>query len=61
MKKFEKSLGFRNMQEKLENDDVLKRLSLVKTTSWQHRFFDLTNLAPMWLRTYEYMKNTLQN
>ena len=41
--------------------NYFKRLSLVKTTSWQHRFFDLTNLAPMWLRTYEYMKNTLQN
>ena len=40
---------------------LLKRLSLVKTTSWQHRFSDLTNLAPMWLRTYEYMKSTLQN
>ena len=39
----------------------LKRLHLVKTTSWQHRFLDLTNLAPMWLRTYEYMKSTLQN
>ena len=33
----------------------------MKTTSWQHRFLDLTNLAPMWLRTYEYMKSTLQN
>ena len=33
----------------------------MKTTSWQHRFLNLTNLAPMWLRTYEYMKGTLQN
>ena len=41
--------------------ELFKRLHLVKTTSWQHRFLDLTNLAPMWLRTYEYMKNTLQN
>ena len=40
---------------------LLKRLYLVKTTSWQHRFFDLANLSPMWLGTYEYMKNTLQN
>ena len=39
---------------------IFKRLRLVKTTSWQHRFLDLTNLAPMWLRTYEYMKSTLQ-
>ena len=39
----------------------IKRLYLVKTTSWQHRFFDLANLSPMWLGTYEYMKNTLQN
>ena len=38
---------------------IFKRLHLVKTTSWQHRSLDLTNLAPMWLRTYEYMKNTL--
>ena len=40
---------------------VLKRLYLVKTTRWQHRFFDLASLSPMWLGTYEYMKNTLQN
>ena len=39
----------------------LKRLYLVKTTRWQHRFFDLASLSPMWLGTYEYMKNTLQN
>ena len=38
-----------------------KRLYLVKTTRWQHRFFDLASLSPMWLGTYEYMKNTLQN
>ena len=52
-----------NIKEKQSKTDmyILKRLSLVKTTSWQHRFLDLTNLAPMWLRTYEYMKNTLQN
>jgi hypothetical protein len=41
--------------------NCIKRLHLVKTTSWQHRFLDLTNLAPMWLCTYEYMKSTLQN
>ena len=40
---------------------TLKRLSLVKTTSWQHRFLDLAILAPMWLGTYEYMKTTLEN
>ena len=40
---------------------ALKRLYLVKTTRWQHRFFDLASLSPMWLGTYEYMKNTLQN
>ena len=39
----------------------VKRLSLVKTTSWQHRFLDLAILAPMWLGTYEYMKTTLEN
>ena len=39
---------------------VLKRLYLVKTTSWQHRFFDLTILSPIWFGTYEYMKNTLK-
>ena len=33
----------------------------MKTTGWQHRFFDLTILSPIWLGTYEYMKNTLQN
>ena len=32
----------------------------MKTTRWQHRFFDLTYLVPIWLGTYEYMKNTLQ-
>ena len=40
---------------------AFKRLYLVKTTRWQHRFFDLASLSPMWLGTYEYMKNTLQN
>ena len=39
---------------------LLKRLRLVKTTSWQNRFSDLANLAPMWLRTYKYMKSALQ-
>jgi ankyrin repeat protein len=34
--------------------NFIKRLHLVKTTSLRHRFLDLTNLAPMWLRTYEY-------
>ena len=34
------------------NEEVhIKRLCLVKTTSWQHRFFDLTILSPMWLGT----------
>ena len=46
---------------RLNSGYLLKRLYLVKTTSWQHRFFDLANLSPMWLGTYEYMKNTLQN
>ena len=32
----------------------------MKTTGWQHRFFDLTILSPIWLGTYEYMKNTLK-
>ena len=36
-------------------------LRLGKATSWKHRFLDLTNLAPMWLCTYKYMKSTLQN
>ena len=45
----------------LHYSHLLKRLYLVKTTSWQHRFFDLANLSPKWLGTYEYMKNTLQN
>ena len=40
---------------------VLKRLCLVKTTSWQHRFFDLTILSPIWLGTYECMKSSLEN
>ena len=34
---------------------VLRRLLLVKTTSWQHRFLDLTNLVPMWLCNYVIM------
>ena len=38
----------------------LKRLSLGNTTGWQHRFSDLTILSPIWLGTYEYMKNTLK-
>ena len=46
---------------KTYHQSCFKRLYLVKTTSWQHRFFDLANLSPMWLGTYEYMKNTLQN
>ena len=36
-----------------------KRLRLGKTTGWQHRFFDLTILSPIWLGTYEYMKKSL--
>ena len=31
-----------------------KRLRLGKTTGWQHRFFDLTILSPIWLGTYDY-------
>ena len=31
----------------------IKRLRLGKTTGWQHRFFDLTILSPLWLGTYE--------
>ena len=38
----------------------LKRLRLGKTTGWQHRFFDLTILSPIWLGTYDYMNNTLK-
>ena len=40
---------------------LLKRLRLGKTTGWQHRFFDLTILSPIWLGTYEYMKSSLEN
>ena len=39
----------------------LKRLRLGKTTGWQHRFFDLIILSPIWLGTYEYMKSSLEN
>ena len=42
------------------NKKVFKRLRLGKTTGWQHRFFDLIILSPIWLGTYEYMKNTLK-
>ena len=38
-----------------------KRLRLGKTTGWQHRFFDLTILSPIWLGTYECMKSSLEN
>ena len=38
-----------------------KRQRLGKTTGWQHRFFDLTILFPIWLGTYEYMKSILEN
>ena len=41
--------------------NYLKRLRLGKTTGWQHRFFDLTILSPIWLGIYEYMKSTLEN
>ena len=40
---------------------ILKRLRLGKTTGWQHRFFDLTILSPIWLGTYECMKSSLEN
>ena len=40
---------------------LLKRLRLGKTTGWQHRFFDLTILSPIWLGTYECMKSSLDN
>ena len=40
---------------------LFKRLRLGKTTGWQHRFFDLTILSPIWLGTYEYMKSSLEN
>ena len=40
---------------------ILKRLGLGNTTGRQHRFSDLTILSPIWLGTYECMKNTLQN
>ena len=39
----------------------IKRLRLGKTTGWQHRFFDLTILSPIWLGTYECMKSSLEN
>ena len=39
---------------------LFKRLRLGKTTGWQHRFFDLTILSPIWVGTYEYMKSTLE-
>ena len=39
---------------------IPKRLRLGKTTGWQHRFFDLTILSPIWLGTYDYMNNTLK-
>ena len=38
----------------------LKRLRLGKTTGWQHRFFDLSILSPIWLGPYEYMKSSLE-
>ena len=43
-----------------DESKLFKRLRLGKTTGWQHRFFDLTILSPIWLGTYEYMKNTLK-
>ena len=39
----------------------LKRLRLGKTTGWQHRFFEMIILSPIWLGTYEYMKSFLEN
>ena len=33
----------------------------MKPTGWQNKLFDLTILSTIWLGTYEYMKNTLQN
>ena len=35
------------------NTYYFKRLHLVKATSWQSRFLDLTILAPIWLCSYE--------
>ena len=49
-----------HIDRELECPILFKRLHLVKTTGWQHRFFDLTILSPIWLGTYEYMKNTLE-
>ena len=43
------------------NKIKIKRLRLGKTTGWQHRFFDLTILSPIWLGTYECMKSSLEN
>ena len=40
---------------------LCKRLRLGNTAGRQHRFSDLTISSPIWLGTYEYMKNTLQN
>ena len=44
----------------LNEGKQVKRLHLVKTTGWQHRFFDLTILSPIWLDTYECMKSSLE-
>ena len=38
---------------------VLRRLHLVKTTGWQHRFLDLTILSPICLGTYDYKQSPI--
>ena len=56
-----KSIFYVKNRQNFFQKNSFKRLRLGKTTSWQHRFFDLTILSPIWLGTYEYMKNTLKN
>ena len=57
----EKTRMMKGFEDTLCYFATFKRLRLGKTTGWQHRFFDLTILSPIWLGTYEYMKNTLKN
>ena len=63
-KTYNKLKSFLNNHFDFHFDEIMfqfKRLRLGKTTGWQHRFFDLTILSPIWLGTYEYMKSTLEN
>ena len=54
-------LSFEIRGELKKKAKFFKRLRLGKTTGWQHRFFDLTILSPIWLGTYEYMKSSREN